>query len=249
MHLSPLTDNYPFFISRNNLFDASKPKVLSEDAHKISSSEGDVTESIQLLNSKQLPENTDQGISVGDDSIHASNENANLAIEQPQTLKYDFGSPSYDPALAGEETNSILELPVGSASDVVYAEACRKDSTEVEEHLQGMYQLESKTDDWECFIPDAADLLIFNSPNRTEAFKGLMQKSLDPTVRYFNSLSQLPRTNINNGRKLHDVDPVASGSEHIQPGGSTTDLSQENLVNADVMASNPSEKNDNEVGK
>ncbi|KAI4317881.1 hypothetical protein L6164_025712 [Bauhinia variegata] len=243
------------FVRRHNHLDASKTKVVSEDGNKISSSEEDSTHAYS--NSEEKQGNSDERISVGDASSDPSNEQAQFIIELPQTLKYDCGSPSYDHPPCSNETSCLVELP-GTSEVVNVHETSKIDSTEDEASLEGMCQIGPKTEgtecDWVSLMSDAADLLIFNSPNETEAFRGVMQKSLDHTVQFCNAMSQLPETSTNNGRRVHIVNPDASSSDHdieeipYQPGiDKETDQTGENLANVAVMPSNMNDKMDNEL--
>ncbi|KAI4345677.1 hypothetical protein L6164_012777 [Bauhinia variegata] len=220
------------FARRQNLLDASKTKVLSEDGHKISSSKEVLADSTHPYNNNigEQQGATDQGNSAKDTSSEPSNEQTQFAIELPQTLKYDCGSPGYDPAPCSDETNSLVELP--GTSEVVYVhETSKNDSTEDEVSLERMCLTEPKMDGTEC-----------------------EWKSLDPTIRFCNATSQLPKSSINIGRTVHIVDAVASGPDHDveevlpQPGIATeTDQTQENLANVAVVPSNTNERMDNEL--
>lgn len=242
--------------------EAPKPKVSSEYGNKLLSSENAFKDSNhEYHNSSELQRNTDQGTSVEDALIELSSEGTKFTIELPQALNYDSGSPGFNPTNCSDETNSLLELPGELASDVICVhEAPEKDTAKCEVHLQGLHQNEPKIEaqgcNWESLIPDDADLLIFNSPNETEAFKDLMQKSMDPTMQLSNFMSQLPQTTINNGRKMHIVNQVASVSvreieDHpSKPEAATdTDQMQDNLSHVAVMDSNLSEKMDTGVRK
>lgn len=235
----------------------SKPKVSSEDVNKIYSSEEALADSTRAHhNPSKLQENTDQGVSVGDAAIDLSSENTKFPVELPQSLKYSCGSPGYDPTLCGDEANSLLELPGVAASGVAYVqEGCKSDSIEGEVLLQGTCQIEPKSEgtecDWVSLIPDATDLLIFNSPNEAEAFKGLLQKPLDSSTGLSDFMSLLPQSTINNGQKMQLVDSVASGSEHeIEDHRSELIAATETDHALDNLArnSNPNEKTDDEVG-
>lgn len=199
-------------------------------------------------------------IPVGDASIEPSTEHTQFSIELPQALKYNSGSPGYDPLPCSDKANSLLELPGEAASDVAYVqEGCKQDSVQGEVHLQAMCQIEPKIEGpgcgWDGFITDASDLLIFSSPNLKEAFKGLMHKQLDPPmIQPSNFMTLLPQSITNDGCKMHIVNPVASGSEHeiedhpSEPIAVTdTGPTQDSLPNVALMASNPSEKMDGEV--
>ncbi|KAJ1423839.1 Tesmin/TSO1-like CXC domain [Sesbania bispinosa] len=227
--------------ARHNLLGPSKPKVSSEDVNKISSHEEAPTDTTHACH----------------DSIETSSEH----IELPQALNYNSGSLGYDPLplLCGDEANSLLELPGEPASDVSYVqEGLKNVSVEGETHLKALCQLEAKIEGPDCdldtLITDASDLLIFRSPNVPQAFKGLMNKQLDPSILLSNFMTLLPQSTANNGHEMHVVNPIASGLEHeivdypSEPIAATdAGQTQDNLANVALMASNPSEKVDNQV--
>ncbi|XP_027361304.1 protein tesmin/TSO1-like CXC 2 [Abrus precatorius] len=257
-HVSCLKESR--FLRRQYPLDASKPKVLSEDVNKVHSSEETLADSTRPHhNSGKLQENTDKGISVGDSSIELLSEHTKFSVELPQTLKYNCGSPGYDPPLCGDEANSLLELPGEAASDVAYVqEGCKTDPVEGEVHFQEICQIEPKDEGpdcyWDSLIPNATDMLIFNSPGEAEAFKGLMHKPLDSSIRVCDFMPLLPQSTIDNGRKIHIVDSVASGSEHeiedhcSEPITATDrEQTQGNLANVALMTSNPNEKANDEL--
>lgn len=137
-------------------------------------------------------------------------------IELPRTLKYDCGSPDCDPTPCGVEADCASELADPSTSIVPYVqEASEKSSDgEAHAHLQGMCQIGQKKEgtvcDWESLISDAADLFIFNSPCGTDAFKGLIENSVEPVTRFCTSLvAQFPENDINNGNEMQIVDTVS----------------------------------------
>ncbi|KAL2349471.1 hypothetical protein Fmac_003471 [Flemingia macrophylla] len=255
-HVSCLKESR--FLRRHNPLGTSKPKVSSQDVNKDHSSEETLGDSTRAHhNSSGLRENIDKGIIVRDASIEISSEHIKFSAELP--LKYNCGSPGYAPPLCGDEANSLFELPGEAASDVAYVrEDCKTDSVDGEMHLQEICQMEPKSEGPECYwdglIPDAPDMLIFNSPGEAEAFKGLMHKSLDSSIRLSDFMSMLPHSSMNNGRKMHTVDSVASSSEleiedHCsEPITATaTDQMQNNLANVALETSNPNEKANDQV--
>lgn len=242
--------------------ETSKPKVSSEDVNNVYSCEETPADSAQACHeSSEQQENTAQKISVADASIEPCNENKNpnISIELPQVLKYNLGSPGYEPLLYGDEANSLLELPGNGkpASDVASVpEGSEKDSIEGEMHLPGLCQIEeAKVEGQDCgvdsLITEASDLLMFSPP---EAFKGL-NKQLNPSIELSNIMTVIPQFATNDGQQMHIGNAVASGSEHEiedHPSESAaatgTSQRQDNLGNLALVTSNPSEKMDNKVG-
>ncbi|KAG5061653.1 hypothetical protein JHK87_002682 [Glycine soja] len=253
-HVSCLKESR--FLRRHNPLGTSKPKVPSEDVIKVHSSEETLADSTHAHHnsSKLEEENTGKGISVRDASIELSREHIKFSDELPQALKYNCGSPGFDPPPCGDEANSLLELPGEAATDVGYVqEGCKTDSVEVEVHLQEVCQMEPKSEGpdcyWDSLIPDALDMLIFNSPGDAEAFKGLMHKPLASSIRLNEFMSMLPHSTINNGRKMHIVDSDASGSapeieDHCSElmTATGTNQTQDNFANVALVTSNSNEK-------
>ncbi|XP_027915005.1 protein tesmin/TSO1-like CXC 2 [Vigna unguiculata] len=237
-HVSCLKESR--FLRRHIPLGTSKPKISSEDVNKVHTIEEALADSKRARHNKGESQNTEKGISLGDASI----EHIKFSVEPQQTLKYDTcGSPGYD------EDNTLLELPGEAAA----AGACKTDSVESEVHLQEMCQMEPKSEDpdcyWDSLIPDGSDMLIFNSPGEAEAFKGLMHKPLDPSIRLSDFMSVVPLSAVHNGRKMFIVDSVASGSEHeigdhcSEPTITATDTDQtrENLADVVLVTSNYNE--------
>ncbi|XP_004511373.1 protein tesmin/TSO1-like CXC 2 [Cicer arietinum] len=246
------------FLRRHILLDTSKPKDSSEDVNnKVYSSEEAIADStLSHLNTNELHESSDQGISVGNGSVELSSEHAKFSDELPQALQYNCGSPSYDPPLCADEANSLLELPGEGVSDAAYVpDGCKTDSIESELHLQGPSQIDPKEEgadcDWAGLIPNAADLLI---EAEAEAFKGLMQKPSGSSIRLSDFMPLLQQSTNNNDQKMYMIKSVASGSEHeienhcSEPVAlADTDHIQDNLASGSLMTSNPNEQMDDKL--
>ncbi|KAK8585680.1 hypothetical protein V6N13_050653 [Hibiscus sabdariffa] len=187
--------------------DPSKPELSSADGTKVST--------IQETG-VDVQENFDPGVSLGDVSFELPNEPSRIAIELPQTLKYDCGSPDCDPASCVIETNSVSESTCTSLAIVPFVQEDSQkglsDGVEVQEssekglsdgvEVAATFQIERKREtlgsEWESLISETSDLLIFNSPNDSEAFRGVIQKSLDPGTTFCPTLiSQFPQDDIN----------------------------------------------------
>lgn len=256
------------FVKRYNCLDLSKPEFSSENGNKVCTNEGIGTDAAQLYdNSAELQENFDSGVSIGESSVEPSTEHSKFAIELPGTLKYDCGSPECDPTPhCGTGTGCVLKLAGKSVSLIQYGqEASANGSSEGEVHLSEMCRIDEQKGvecDWESLISDATDILIFNSPNDSEAFKGLIQKSMDPMTRFCTSvMSQLSQDDIDNVQTMHIVDPVGSGEQHEIDDPSAEheegselqeiDQTQDNPADTNLnkcMSSGTSENMDSEVG-
>lgn len=217
------------FLRRNNCLGLSKPEFSSENGNKICRNDGVANDASQLYNnSAELQENFDPGVSIEEVSVEASSD-SKFAIELPRALKYDCGSPGCDPNPCNIESNCMTEMASTSVSVVSFVqEASENGASEADVHLQRTCQMEQKNEvagcDWESLISDTADLLIFNLPNDSEDFKGLMQKSLDAGARYASVTPRFLQNDINGELIMEMIDPVGSdhqnGMEHqsTQPG-------------------------------
>ncbi|KAG7992012.1 hypothetical protein I3843_02G106800 [Carya illinoinensis] len=210
------------FLKRKTYLDGSKPEFSSGIGNKICTNEGIGMDGAQLfVNSAELQETFDPEVSLGEASVQASTEHSKFVIELPCTLKYDCGSPDCDPPpLCGTETGYVSDL-VGKSALLVQndQEASKKGSSEDEMHLSEMCQtgqkIEGMESGWESLISDVSDLLIFTSPTNSEAFKELIEKSMDPMTRFSTSLmSQLQQIDINDVQTMQIVDPTGSSEQH-----------------------------------
>ncbi|CAL0332075.1 unnamed protein product [Lupinus luteus] len=234
-HVTSLNESR--FLKRHISLHTPKANDSSQNVNKKYSNEE------PLPNSTELRESTKQGISIADD-----------AIELPQALKYNCGSPGYASTFCVDAANNLLELPREAAPDVTYVqeEGCKTDSVQSEILLPGTCQIEPKSEfpdrGWDGLIPEHTDLLIFNSPDEARAFNGLFQKPLDSST---DLMSLLPQsTIINNGHNVQLFHSIASRSElqiedqHSDPLAATE---TDHVVDNAAMNSNPNEKTDDEL--
>ncbi|XVF38270.1 hypothetical protein REPUB_Repub20aG0086000 [Reevesia pubescens] len=184
--------------------DLSKPELSSGEGTKVIINDEAGMEAGQLCySSAELPENFDPGVSLGEASLELPDEPSRFAFELPRTLKYDCGSPNGDPAPSVIETNCGSASTCTSLSIVPFVqEASGKSFSDGKVEVAGIFQIEQKREtmgcDWESLISDASDLLIFNSPNDSEAFRCVIPKSLDPGTRFCPTLnSRFPQSDIN----------------------------------------------------
>ncbi|KAK8670890.1 hypothetical protein V6N13_037503 [Hibiscus sabdariffa] len=199
------------FLKRHNYMDQSKPVLSSGEGTKVSTSGEACLEAGQPCNSSAgLPENFDPGVSLDDASLELPNEPLRYTIELPQTLKYDCGSPDCDPAPCITETNCASESTCTSLSIVPFVhEDSENGFPDGGVEIAGISQINQKGETigcaWENLTPDATDMLIFNSPNDSEAFRGVIQKSLDPGTQFCpalisafpkNHITELPQTTV-----------------------------------------------------
>ncbi|GKV19646.1 hypothetical protein SLEP1_g29875 [Rubroshorea leprosula] len=230
------------FPKRNNRTDPSKTD--SEEGNKASTEEEVDIDAAQLCdNSAGLQESFDPGVSIGEASLELTNESSKFVIELPRTLKYDCGSPNCDPVPYATEAKCGSELGCTSVSVVPLAhDTSEKDVSENGVDLASICQTEEKREttgcDWGSLISDAADLLIFSSPNDSEAFRGLFHKSLESSSRFCTSLvSHFPQT----------IEQKEHPSLQTEEAGELMTGSQtQGNVEHQCTASSPTDKVDNE---
>ncbi|KAL9364343.1 hypothetical protein Peur_042216 [Populus x canadensis] len=241
------------FLKRHNYADLSKPEFSSEIGNEACNDEGVAVDAAQLYdNSSELQGSFDPGVSIREASVEPPSEHLKPAIELPRTLKYDCGTPDSDQTpRCGTQADTVSISDGTIASLVPFTNvASHKDSPEGQVHLAGLYKIESKKEatecDWENFISDSADLLIFNSPIDAEGFKELFQKSPNPVVGFCASFSEVQKMQIVNpigpGEQNEKEDPFTQPGETIEL--TQMDPTQDNLAaNKDpnkYIISNPS---------
>jgi hypothetical protein len=240
-------------VFRHNYADLSKPEFSSEIGNEACNDEGVAVDAAQLYdNSSELQGSFDPGVSIREASVEPPSEHLKPAIELPRTLKYDCGTPDSDQTpRCGTQADTVSISDGTIASLVPFTNvASHKDSPEGQVHLAGLYKIESKKEatecDWENFISDSADLLIFNSPIDAEGFKELFQKSPNPVVGFCASFSEVQKMQIVNpigpGEQNEKEDPFTQPGETIEL--TQMDPTQDNLAaNKDpnkYIISNPS---------
>ncbi|KAJ6324082.1 hypothetical protein OIU76_011394 [Salix suchowensis] len=204
------------FLKRHNYSDLSKPEFSSGNGNDVCKDEEVAVDAAQLYaNSAELQDNFDPGMSIGESSVEPPSEHLKLAVELPQTLKYDCGSPD---SRCATQMDIVSESADTSLSLVPFTnEASQKSSLEGQVHPAGLYRIESEKEatgcDWESLISDAADLLVFNSPIDAEGFKELFQKSPNPIVGFCTSFNEVQKTQI--------VNPFGSGEQNEMGNPST----------------------------
>ncbi|GKV42381.1 hypothetical protein SLEP1_g49792 [Rubroshorea leprosula] len=222
------------FLRSNNRTDPSKTD--SQEGNKLSTEEEVAIDGAQLCdNSAVLQESFDPGVSIGEASLELTNESSRFAIEIQSTLKYDCGSPICDPVAYVTETKcgSVVPFAQGTSEKGV-----SEDGVNLDGICQTYQKRETTGCDWDNLMSDTADLLIFSSPNDSEAFRGLFHKSLDSGARFCTSLiSQFPQT----------IEQQKHPSLQTEEAGElmTTNQTQD-IVENKCRASSPADKVDNE---
>ncbi|KAM1720557.1 hypothetical protein ACFX12_022207 [Malus domestica] len=247
------------FLRGHNPSDPSKSESSLESGNKVSTNE-DAAE--LCINSAELHEDCVPGDSIGEASVEPRNEHSKFVIELPRNLKYDCGSPECGATTrCGTEAGCESEVADLSAPLVPYVQKTSENgSSDDGAHLQNICQSEQRNEltgcDWESLISGASDLLIFDSPNGSEAFRGIMQNPLDSVTRFCNSL--MPRLSQNetadeqnvlvldtivSGEQPETEDPSSQYGEASQP--EDTELMQDHLNSC--MVSSQIEKEDNNL--
>lgn len=167
----------------------------------------------------QLPDNSSvphgKSDSLANPSTELPSEHLLSTKEEPQATKCDSPRPDCDQKLPdcviklGEDpplSNPCVQNKSGNGSSE--AEGNKQVISHTEEREGTGY-------DWESLITEGADLLIFSSPNGSEAIR-LVQKPLDLVTGFTSStLSQIMENDNTNLSKMRIADPIeSSGVQH-----------------------------------
>ncbi|KAI3774436.1 hypothetical protein L1987_48991 [Smallanthus sonchifolius] len=226
-HVSTLKDSK--FLRRHQFSDPSKPELTSEDSKKAETSEGSST-----VAQNTLKQHTDfnPNNSITETSAVPLNRCSNL---ESRKLNYEAVSPV---------TLNTLKLVGPSASSGPF----NNDGPEnrVETEIEGINQLhhgkEVSACDWDSLISDASELLNFDSPSDTVAYKGSGKSTLDPTsfnTSLMNADAQA-EANGDNDNSSENNEGLKGAAEHSVKIASTS------LNNFEV--GEPVEDTDNEGG-
>ncbi|XP_058202155.1 protein tesmin/TSO1-like CXC 2 isoform X2 [Rhododendron vialii] len=251
-HVSSLKETR--FLRRHQFSDPSKPEFSSDNENKCGAIEGvmDVAHNID-----EPQQYFDQRSSI--DEAEPTYECSELAIEVSQTLIYDCGSPVCSATPCNEiESKYVSEFAGTSSSGLPSAqEASETGFLGNGVQLEGISMTENNTEgagrDWESMISGAAGLLVFDSPDEGEAFKGLFRKPLDSGTRLRTSLM----SEFTQDESTQSLDQV--GLEHCESENPCSQVGEEGRLNVmeatgDILASScphshvpePSEQIDNE---
>ncbi|GLT90545.1 hypothetical protein SLE2022_084710 [Rubroshorea leprosula] len=204
-----------FSVRRPQFLEASSSDLpQSESENKTAEGDLDVVKQSDPLE-KQLECITNEG-SVRVATSEPHNEELDLAIELPKTLKYDCGSP--DSKLlpsdeAPEDAGVEVAGPQGSSADYHKDKMKeRQTSFESEINLRKVCHVKQNEEvegyDWMKMVSDAADLLNFNSPITGGHSEGQNQKTADSgTLSYISTLLQLPQDPTNEFENVEDGCP------------------------------------------
>lgn len=240
---------------RHQFSDPSKPEFSFNNEKKGGATEG-VTDVAHNIDEPQ--QYFDPRSSI--DEAEPTYECSELAIQISQTLIYDSGSPVCSATPCNEIESKYVSEFAGTSSSAL------PPAPEVSEigflgngvHLEEISMIENNTEgagpDWENLISGATGLLIFDSPDEGEAFKGHFRKPLDSGTRLRTSLM----SEFTHDESTQSLDQVRL--EHRESENPCSQAGEEGRLNemeatVDILASScphshepePSEKIDNEV--
>ncbi|XP_076903063.1 protein tesmin/TSO1-like CXC 2 [Bidens hawaiensis] len=181
-HVSTLKDSK--FLRRHQFFDSSKPELTTGDSKKAGTSEGNLTAA-----QNTLAHHTDYNPSnpMTETSTMPSNQCSNL---DSRKLNYEAVSPV---------TMNALKLAGSSASSVSFINGPENGSMRIETEMGGK---EVSACDWESLISDASELLNFDSPSDTVAYKAPGQSELDAPS--FNTSLMTTEPQASNGDNINN---------------------------------------------
>ncbi|XP_022138009.1 protein tesmin/TSO1-like CXC 2 [Momordica charantia] len=201
------------FLRRHSDADLSKPDFSSENGNKVGTDGGVTGNVAQLPDNSSVPHGNSD--SLANPSTELPSEHLLSTKEEPQATKCDSPRPDCDQKLPdcviklGEDpplSNPCVQNKSGNGSSE--AEGNKQVISHTEEREGTGY-------DWESLITEGADLLIFSSPNGSEAIR-LVQKPLDLVTGFTSStLSQIMENDNTNLSKMRIADPIeSSGVQH-----------------------------------
>ncbi|KGN56953.1 protein tesmin/TSO1-like CXC 2 [Cucumis sativus] len=201
------------FLRRHSISDLSKPDFSTEDGSKVETDGGATGNVAQLQDDSSPPD--EKSDSLSNPSTELPSERPESTKEEPQASKSDSSRPDCDQKLP----DSVLK----SGEDLALSDSCVKNksgngSSEAEGNKQVINHTEEREGtgyDWESLMTEGADLLIFSSPNGSEAIR-LVQKPLDLVTGFASStLSQIMENDNADLSKMRIADPVeSSGGQH-----------------------------------
>lgn len=201
------------FINRHIYSDLSKPDFSSENENKVGTDGGNTGNVAQLQDNSSAPDGKSDSLS--NPSTEPPSEHSVSTKEEPQASKSDSSHSDCNQKLP----DSVLK----SGEDPSLSDPCVKNKSEDgSSQAEGNKEVVSHTEeregtgyDWESLITEGADLLIFSSPNGSEAIR-LVQKPLDLVTGFTSStLSQIMDNDNANLSKMRIADPIeSSGGQH-----------------------------------
>ncbi|XP_030476071.2 protein tesmin/TSO1-like CXC 2 isoform X1 [Syzygium oleosum] len=201
------------FLRSHQDSDPSNSGTSCKDENKTSIAERDVSDVAQLAeNESELQENFDILVPIGESSVEPLHEHQEFALELPQSLKYDCGSPNCNPTPCSTDAECTV-----SKSDAPFVEKNSQIGLpDGKSHQEGISQQKNNTGcEWETVASESTDLLIFSSPNDAAAFRGLIQRSPDVEVGYFTSMvSNFAQNEVNDELKKQLLYQLTFDEQH-----------------------------------
>ncbi|XVE89852.1 hypothetical protein DITRI_Ditri20bG0027700 [Diplodiscus trichospermus] len=210
-----------FLVKRHDFLAASNSRDLqSANESNISEGASKAVEQSDLYEGHLgCPNNDSSCKGISSDLL---DEQSDLAIELPRTLKYDCGSPDCNLQPCGE----ILEdTSVELAGQERSPSQCNRDEWEVrqqsfqnERDLRKICRIkrseESLGCDWVAIVSDVADMLTMNSSIIHENINGQDQRTSDSgTTSFMSTILQFPLDNANNLENAESGDPSGSSKQ------------------------------------
>ncbi|KAJ0743779.1 putative transcription factor Tesmin family [Helianthus annuus] len=218
-HVSSLKDSK--FLRRHQFADPSKPELTSEDSKKAGTGEANL-----IAAQNTLKQQTD---------INSSNPITELSVV-PLTQCSNLESRKLNYEDVSPVTMNTLKLMGPSASSVPFINGPTSGSLRLETEIGK----EVSACDWDSLISDASELLNFDSPSDTVAYKDPGQSALDPPSFNTSLMNAKPQANGDNDNSLENNDGLKGAAENHLTIASTS------LNSFDV--GEPVEDTDNEGG-
>lgn len=148
-------------------------------------------------------------------TIEPPDENSDLVIELPKTLRYDCSSPDGDVVPSDAITTETMpDLVLASFDELLMDDSKGKHhSFKREINLRRICSIEQNEEacSWVTLVSDAADLLFVDLSNNEEHFEGQDHKSVDPgTMSFISTVLQLPQDNANDLGRTESVGAITS---------------------------------------
>lgn len=129
--------------------------------------------------SEKEEESFDPQSCIVDASVQPSHDSPKISAELVRTLDYECSSPMPS---SGVKNKSLSQFAGSSVTIIpLVQDVSGKGLMGSEVNMEGVSQVDRNKEaagcEWESLITDAADLLIFDSPNDAEAFKKAMDSS------------------------------------------------------------------------
>jgi hypothetical protein len=148
-------------------------------------------------------------------TIEPPDENSDLVIELPNTLRYDCSSPDGDVVPSDAITTETMpDLVLASFDELLMDDSKGKyHSFKREINLRRICSIEQNEEarSWVTLVSDDADLLFVDVSTIEEPFEGQDHKSVDPgTMSFVSTVLQLPQDNANDLERAESVGAITS---------------------------------------